>query len=44
MAGASVTLNRSKELAFSLHHSQGGWLPLVWEVLFLVIIEILLRM
>jgi len=29
--------------AFRLHHSRGGWLPLVWEVLFPQVIEILLR-
>ena len=29
--------------AFRLHHSRHGWLPLVWEVLFLQVIEILLR-
>jgi hypothetical protein len=28
---------------FRLHHSRRGWLPLVWEVLFPSVIEILLR-
>jgi hypothetical protein len=35
-------LTRSKEPPFRLHHSWPVWLPLVWEVLFPLVIGILL--